>query len=356
MAVRSDLTARPSRYLTRDEATTNVEPLSALTIQLKFLTSVEYVVQLLTSKHAVSKEQAVQRARRVVPYAQTALFYLTQAAHGPDEVAGLPAYYAALNLIKVCILFGKHHARLDQNRHHGAQYDVLKKQSRSLWSEEIVLHPQGAIPLYYETITGQRILRKRVLRLRELYCYIPDVAAEWQLATGSPARLAGLGLQLEKQDDGTFRVVASLALPRGHRSLRRVDLQILLGFTAKPGEPNVFVSNRTFAGTTPTQQLFANCFDPLWAYRSGAADRTVTPIYSGQLVLFQELPVILALFHLSSVVRYKPEFHVKLRDSKFGPVIATITSDVQAKLLYMIWSYLRGEEVVIVHEGRRSAV
>lgn len=356
MPARHQLNVRIARYATRNEATSTVDPLSALIVQLGFLTSAEYVAHLLSATHSVSKKEAVARSRRIVSYARTSLAYLAQGSRGPEEVAFLPAYYAALNLIKVCILFGKHHARLDQNRLHGAQYDVIKKDSRSLASEEVVLHPRGAIPLYYETITGVPILRSRVLKLCDIYCYIPDVAAEWQLATGSAAKLAGVRLEIEDEPNNSVRVIAQAFVPRGHRHLKRRELRLLKGFVARKAEPNVFASTTVFPGTTPTNQVLAKCIDPLWLYRSARAEVAATPIYSGTLVLFQELPILLALFHLSSVVRYKPEFLSKLRESKYGPVIATIARDAQAKLLYLIWSHLRAEEVAIVAEGKSSAV
>jgi hypothetical protein len=62
--------------------------------------------------------------------------------------------------------------------------------------------------------------------------------------------------------------------------------------------------------------------------------------------MFEELPIVLAFFHLSSVVRYKPEFLARLRDSRYWPVLMSMQTHCMNKLLLLFWSYVHRRTIL----------
>src|SRR6201999_963915 len=121
-----------NRYTEVDRVRTNLDPLTDLLAWLEYYSAMDYVVSLLTTRHGVVTAAAKSRAQLIRPHARLATQYIEQALSGPGDVAFLPIYYAILNLLKICILFGPHHAQLPANRWHGASYDGYGKFSRTL--------------------------------------------------------------------------------------------------------------------------------------------------------------------------------------------------------------------------------
>ena len=176
----------------------------------------------------------VERAREVIPYIKVALKYLDQSMCGPKEVGLLPAYYALLNLAKVYVLLGPRRADLPSQQWHGASYKVSSKDSHSLLTEAIELMPKGAIPLFYETITGQKLpFRKKKnratlrLRLGDIYPFVSGITAEYAMMTKSSSRFASIGCYL--QDTTRRRAIPIVQLTPNPRSTREVKL--LIGFS-----------------------------------------------------------------------------------------------------------------------------
>src|SRR4051812_25813381 len=112
------------RYIAYREFTARGDPFDAVLVQLGFLRSRDYVVSLLTQSFGVSTATALARTKKIVPHVEAVLAFADQARHGPQEVSFLPSYYAALNILKLYILFSSRHAELAANRWHGAQYKV----------------------------------------------------------------------------------------------------------------------------------------------------------------------------------------------------------------------------------------
>lgn len=327
------------------------ERLEALMTMVEFLTSADYTEQLLISTHLVPKRDAARRAKAIGAHVKTALAYIDQARGGSPDVAPLPSYYAVLNLLKVYILCSGSAARLSANRWHGASYDGYAKTSHSLRTEEIVLRSGGAIPLAYEVITGQRIRDKTSVRLGDVYGYIPAVSVEWSAASGEDSMMANL--------------VASVVT--GSRGLRaQIDLALLDPPTHVPPPKSVaripalanVVARRKFYGfhskpwylaATPEREIFRLHVRPYLLYESTdpreelSVGYTPTPICSRSLLMPEELPIVLALFHLSSVVRYQPEMLARLRDSRYWPVVASLRLDGVCRFLELFWSYTHQE-------------
>ena len=148
-----------TRYEEVQWVVTQLDPLTDLVMWLEYYTAIDYVVSLLTARHGYTAAAATRLAHEVRPHARLAREYIEQALSGPTDVAFLPIYYAILNLLKICILFGPHHALLASNRWHGATYDGFSKDSQTLLTEKITVRKTGALLLFYRTTTGRTIAK-----------------------------------------------------------------------------------------------------------------------------------------------------------------------------------------------------
>lgn len=316
------------------------DPLADLLVHLEYLASRDYSVELLVTRHGVAPTDAKSRAKKIAPHVRMAGAYVEQALLSQTEVSFLPAYYAILNLIKVYILFGPHHAELPKNRYHGAAYPGFEKDSRSLETEVIELHTKGAIPLCYRTITGRAVAKKTRLKLGDLYPYVADVSVEWKMATGRAAKLARMDVAILKGDDG--RRVSVKATPFADNvkvALRQLHLRKMRKVT---GLENHFLSDIESDPGVSDEKLLARHVNRQLLYLT--PDST-SPISGGQLLLPEELPIALVFFHLSSISRYKPEFLSELRDSKYWPVVAAARWHGLYKFLLLFSSFVQQKTV-----------
>lgn len=316
------------------------DPLADLLVHLEYLASREYAVELLTTRHGVSLSDAKARAKIVGPHVRFAGAYIEQALQSRPEVSFLPAYYAILNLTKVYILFGPRHSELPRNRQHGASYPGFEKDSRSLETEVVELHPKGAIPLCYQTITGRAINRKTRIKLGDLYPYLVDVGVEWEMATGCPPKLARIEIDIQTADNGR-RVVVKIEPFKGLAApqLRALPLMKL---TKAPGVEGEFVSEVETDNSITDRQLRERHVNHDLMYLN---DPPLVPISARKLLLPEELPIALVFFHLSSIARYKPEFLAEMRDSKYWPVVAAARWHCMYKFLRLFSSFVQQKTV-----------
>jgi hypothetical protein len=82
---------------------TNLDPLTDLVTWLEYYCAIDYLVDILTSRHGIPAGEAKKRARLIGPHARLARDYIDQALTGPRDVAFLPSYYGILNLLKIAI-------------------------------------------------------------------------------------------------------------------------------------------------------------------------------------------------------------------------------------------------------------
>lgn len=318
------------------------DPLADLIVHLEYLAAKDYTVELLTTRHGVTLSDAKARAKIIGPHVRFAGAYIEQALQSLPEVSFLPAYYAILNLIKVYILFGPRHSELPRNRWHGASYPGFEKDSRSLETEVIELHPRGAIPLCHQTITGQAIKKQTRIKLGDLYPYLLDVGVEWEMATGSPSKVAGINIKIKKVGTGR-RVDVKIRHSKGETSpaLRALPLRKL---TKTPGVDGEFVSEVETDDSITDRQLSERHVNHQLLYLN---EPPMVPISARKLLLPEELPIALVFFHLSSIVRYKPEFLAELRDSKYWPVVASVRWHCMYKFLRLFSSFVQQKTVRI---------
>jgi hypothetical protein len=326
--------------------TSKLDPFSDVLNMLDSLTSTEYVVELQSRTHGIPPDEAKQRAKRICPNVRAALQYVQQSLVGPPEVSFLPAYYAILCLSKVYVLLGKKHADLP-TKQHGVTYLGHDKDSQTLLTEEIKLQPKGEIPLLYETITGQEIKKAVTLTMKEVYPFLGDVGAEHQLAAGVPSSLAMLDWTLSRTAQGNVGSSVTVKPFDNSRALSRQELKALRGFKADPQNPGHFIGP-TVAGNVDVSTELRKHVRAELIY--SLEDFDAIPLSAKHLLLPEELPIALAFFHMSSVVRYKPEFFERLRDSRFWPVVSATRRHCLLKSLILCWSFVHRRSLLIRHE------
>jgi len=74
---------------------------------------------------------------------------------------------------------------------------------------------------------------------------------------------------------------------------------------------------------------------------------TYTPVSGSNLLLPEELPILLAFFHLSNVVRYAPERLLKLHDSKASAVLQSLIRQGAYRFIELFWSYLNKKTYIL---------
>jgi hypothetical protein len=333
------------RYGGRRGLLSHRDPFDDLVLQLEFLSATKYVVDIMQEKHGVGKQDAIARAPKVAAHVRLAIAYLEQATTGPAIVSFVPCYYALLNLVKIYILFGDKHSLLAVNRHHGASYNPSGPLSRNLDAESIAIFSKGAIPLFYESIVGKPLGNAVKLRLGEVYPYILDVSAEWSTASGQPSKHVSLAFD-SVQSKGGGRVpgfiVTRAASDAPLAAVTVNKLPVLVNYRRPRGATNRFVSHSSVSPDASREELLlaarASLRNSMLYYPIN--DVTTSVVTHPSLLMFEELPIVLAFFHLSSVARYRPEFLERLRDSQYWPTVAAARGHAMFKFLLLFWSFV----------------
>lgn len=335
-----------ARYPRTAGFTSAFDPLEDLILHLRFLTATDYVTWLLSSTHGVPASDAKGRARRIIPHATTAIDFLRQSQSSVPEVAFVSGYYALLNLMKVEILFSPVHPALAENRLHGASYDPNVPRRRRFPSDVITIWPKGAIPLYYQMLTGQRLAKKQVVFLRDIYPFITDISAEWQEARGNTDRILLIEFDLYENADGLLGIYKI----KGSRTLRRLriaDVPALRNVFPVPNQKGTYIATTPLPKGTPAFEVFAASIDRRFLYFP-LHDETTTARMTASLLMPEEIPIVLAFFHLSSVARYNPEYLEHIRSTRYWPSAMALCKHGIYKFLLLFWSFLRQGHVELV--------
>lgn len=342
----SQIIAPFHRYPKAYTVSSMLDPLDDVTNFVESLTAIDYLREVLISEHRFSKKDATSRAKLIIPHLKIALSYLEQAKSGPPDVSFLPLYYCILNLSKAYILIGPHHALLPSNRWHGAQYPVTAKDSHNLLTEFVYLHPGGTIPLLYRTLTGNIITKKRKILMSDVYPYIPDISAEFSLASKIQASLASIRFSVESNPAGQLIPCIEFQSRTSTQPVPGRNVKTFLRLSPHPSKPNFYIGASSAPGTDPFASIKAN----MRSYLLYPVDSEyVVPLNSSNLLLPEELPILLSFFHLSSVVRYKPEFFSQIRDSKYWPMLSAAKRHTVLKFLTLFWSYVHNTSLFIIH-------
>lgn len=357
------------RYPSTSSAWSALDPLDDVVSWIKGLRSENYLSDVIKERHKnIPSVGKGFKARISMSSAHLAVAcdYLEQGLSGPESVSFLPLYYAFLNLAKVYVALGPSFEELPKQRWHGVSYG-LSPDTGNFMKDQLYIQDKGAIPLFYQTVTGKPAPSNLSINMSQVYPYITDVSSEYKIATGMDSLLRSA--YLEAIQEGEFwRVKCSLRddgedtpsnankpkyLPtlKGRKgSLRRKvgSSQDFFGVKV-PGpskEPPMRELRETFSPCTIITS--ASAPTPYLPWQGLYAVPIALPV-SPQLVVFGEFPILLAFFHLSSIVRYHPEFHRQLMDSKYLPLLLALRRHGTYSFLLQFWSFMRQESFYFNH-------
>ncbi|MBS3792665.1 hypothetical protein KGY77_08495 [Candidatus Bipolaricaulota bacterium] len=349
------------RYDEKIGARTKLDPLEDVTSWISGLRSEEVLVRTLKTKHGISrKKERLKSAKVISNYIQNALGLIEQAYSGPSTTSFLPLYYAILNLSKVYIVATGKRTELmkKQNRYHGASYDPGGKKSTDISNEIVTLKSNGVLKLFYETLTGEKWhFDGRKVKLEDMYSRIPYIEAEYEQAYRSPAAFQGIELKMEETESNKYRLKANLEAESSggieHPHLfDKSYLKILKGFTQKDNEEKVFVSSTVQASTESEarKKLLKEIRRSLLITipRTFGGPYTRTVISNKHMLLPEEIPIWIALFHLSNVVRYNPEFLLEAKDSKAWPMLLALHKHGIYRFLVLFLSYFNQSNYILI--------
>lgn len=325
---------------------TPLDPLEDMASMICGVRSIGYTSDLLRVIHGMSDSEEIGNcAKSISHYVEGALGLMDQAYSGPPEVSFLPLYYMINGLSKVYIVLAGRRAQLleKENRYHGASW--TRKNSRKLFTEEVTLCKGGVLPLFYKALTGSKWnFNGKKLRVGDFYPCIHGISLEYALTEGKSPAFQAIRASIEECSSQRFRVVLVLGESDHPRKGNPRYLKILEGFQRDPKEREKFVGK---AITAPTESearplVLKDVKRHLLYELSSRQGPPVchTVLSSSDLLLPEELPIWMAFFHLSNVVRYSPEFLYQVRDSKSWPMLLALRKHAVLRFLVLFYSYL----------------
>lgn len=342
------------RYPESQGIASSLDPITDLLGFLEYLTSEEYLLDVLNSTYGLNGRSAKDRAHQIIPHMRTAISFIRGSLASEPLFSFLPAYYGILNLSKVYILLGPRHADLPSHRWHGVVYPVNKKDSQSILTEQLVLKSGGAFPFFYETLTGRQFPDRKRITMREVYPFVNNIGAEYELATGKENCIQTFHVdwRRNKKKKGHRNLILQLhRRARDSREYEPRDFKALVQFKRDRADPDVFVGGVFPDGTHFDAPNVRAQFNPVMIYDNLSDDETfTTPACSTHLLMPEELPIFLLFFHMSSVVRYKPEFLFRIRDSQYWPMLSAARRHCLLKMLILAWSFVHKTNLFLKHE------
>jgi hypothetical protein len=336
------------RYPTNNTAISTQNGFVDLHDWLGFLCAKSYLHDLLVRTHGFTSSTAERRAKSIIPHVRVARGYIQQSLEGPKELAFLPTYYSILNLSKVAVLLGPRHADLSTQRLHGASYDPNLTDPRSVLTDAIKVHNRGVFPLFHETLTGRAAITKSLrLEIKEILPCVSGISHEYVLATGRVARFCGLqfGLRLNAPNQHLAATVfTSTTSAHGMvPATTRCVVPCLDSFKHRKGHPPSVLMGPKFDEQNGAldAQVTMHVKRYLLLRRSDERfNRSYALMGPNKIEFPEEIPIWLLFYYMSSVVRYKPEFFSRLKDSKYWPPLSAATTHSFLDFLLAFWSYM----------------
>lgn len=352
-----------ARYPRRQACSSPLDPLEDCAAWIRGLRSKGHAEDLLRTKHGQTSAAIIRdAARAIAQHAETASDLIEQALAGRSTVSYLPLYYAMLNLAKMAVIFSGRLAALHKQRHHGATWSGLRSQSHGLLTDHITLLAEGALPLFYETITGQHWAAtvghqwpapgtakpKRKIELRDVYRCIPCVGFEFVQAFGESDDLIELErLRLLENPPGGWTLHLSIAAPHAGSLRRYPFLRALSRRKSEFSSPTVTATDAAAAHAALARHAGVP-WHLLYDGQVHGRPYWMTPKVIKRIAFPSEFEVLLAFFHLGNVVRYDPERLARLMDSKACSTIEVLRRHGALHFLLYAWSYYTQSLVTLV--------
>ncbi len=318
---------------------------------ISYLCARDYLQDILIQHHGLTKADAVARTPKIIPHIRIALEYVDLAWQSPEEIAPVACYYAILNLFKSIILMGPLHAELANNMWHGASYKHDNSR-KTLLTDELTLHCKGALPLYYKHITGSSIAKKKIIKLSQVYPHVRIIAAELALATGADGSFLNFELEFLPGNKQTIPCVRFDRREMGTISRKLAAFPHYKHFTKEKNSvrftgPPIVIGN--------VQDEFRKGIKPFLFFHPNKPKhgRTLTGIIAHPNRIGMEVPeelyIAFLFFHMSNVSRYNPEGILKLKESKFWPVIVAARRHALFHALVIYWSIAHQRTLMIMN-------
>jgi hypothetical protein len=351
------------RYPELSECWTKLDPLEDVTAWFRGLRSHDFTTDLLRTKHGfVSSEKTRDCGKAISAHAESAVELLEQAFSGSPRISYLSLYYAMLDLAKVVILCKGRLSDLRAHRSHGLAWTGISRVSQDLLTDHITLQEHGAFGLFYDCLAGQMWPKtaqkdksgdwistyKRQILLRDVYPYIRSIGFEYTNTYGEASRFEHVQIDIDETRPGAWRAVVQFpgAIDVG-RTINRKRFKILSGLST---DGSAYVTRTVSAADRETaRNLLAH--DLRWFLLSPSVvsgrSYTLTPYSSSSFLMPEEIPTLLAFFHLGSVVRYDPERLSRLFDSRACGMLETLRRHGTYDYLLATWSFVTQTQVAV---------
>jgi hypothetical protein len=350
-----------NRYAQTQGVSTDLDPMDDVIDWLCGFGSTTYLKDVLRQTRGLNNTEATKRARRASRLAEIAVDFIDLARVARPHVSFLPTYYAFLNLCKMMIACSDESDVVDGGITHGMSYNPGQKDSISLFTERVRLFHGGVLPTLYKLLSGRKLPIRRGKRFRsiallEVYRRLPSLSAEFRAARRkSDTALYGAawrGVAQTSDKSGFFLQAVVIDADGG-----KIDTlpATPLRHWSKGGEEHVWESpHQKVANATDFD--YSKVIDQRLLYlNTGFSTNPMSMRHSvslfalplGHLVFAEEIPIFIALFHLSSIVRYKPRFLDTIRDSDEWPLVLAARRHLLYKGILLAISYVQNRNVHI---------
>lgn len=354
------------RYDSTKIVSTRLDPLSDVSSWFAGLRSRGYVDDILKEIHGFNNRTEINRASKAISsHAEDAVNLLEQGFLSLPDVSFLPIYYALLNIAKIHIILKGKQSELEQQRWHGASYKL--KSSRDLMGEEITLHKNGAIPLYFQSITDQYLVGNKttlLVKMNEIYPFIRSISHEFSEIYKPEPLYYPISINLDGDDKKGYRLKASITNKTHMGTFNKRYIKVLNGFDlipkvrkTKKGRVinatgyNFYITRLIKDSKENAERQLVKKYLRRYLLSlivQGNSVSTITPISSNRLILPEELPILLAFHHMSNVVRYNPEMLEQLKDSKAWTILLTLSRHGALSFLELSWSAIQQKHIKIL--------
>lgn len=333
-----------TRYDKRSVVSTSLDPIQDVLCWIGGLRSRGYVEKILKEVHGYKTKHSIEsRAASISRHAQVAIDLLNQGLSGPVETSFLPVYYGLLNLSKIYIICSKNYGglRRKSNRQHGAFISPHRGNPKTFMKDKVLLMKRGTIPLLYKTLTGLGIpSEKYVVELKDVYPYIVNISFEYNFLHGEN-RLQPCLFELNRDDVNGHFLNMSFRGDKYNGFKNKGVNQVLRGLSRV--ENDNFNSARTM---DPFEQVFNQLRNSIprfliYDYLDNGKYFSYVPLSGKQLLFPEEIPIILAFFHLSNIVRYNPDLLFELMDSQNWSMIQALSRHGAFRFMTLFWSYFQ---------------
>lgn len=343
------MSERIFRYPETISVGSHLEPLTDIVSWIQRLRSRTYTSDLLNSVHGMSTPQAVDGATKAIKvHIDSAIALLEQSFASNPQVSYLPTYYAMASLAKIMIISKGYQQHLEQQRRHGASWSGIASNPRNLLGDHITLMKDGVIPLIYKSISGTQLpldsKNKRKIYLKDVYGHIVDINHEYLELTKQNPPLESITVSLEQDNHKYFvKVLLHPLLNRG--ALPRSRYKIVQGLHR--------VGQTRFESVRGTKEDVLSAFPRYLIYDASLPNEpisralTLTPVSASRLLLPEEIPLYLAFYHLSNVVRYDPERLYKFFDGEEVSLLLALSKHGIYRFLILFWSFMMNKSYQI---------